>query len=120
MGSLWPMTFIKQHEQKLVCLLLALFIGFNILTGLYPPDPWSDEVTYSDPAVTLALEGHLASTAWGDQGVPVWTGNVPLHQLLLAGFVKVFGCSCRTVRSVNGIYYAIAVFLIYRMVRSYG
>src|SRR5436305_12342540 len=76
----WP--FIELHEQKVVGLLLAVFVGFNIVTAPYSPDPRLDEVCYSDPAVTLALDGHLASLAWDEHGISVWTGNVPLHQLL--------------------------------------
>jgi hypothetical protein len=102
-----------------VILALALFLGFNLVTAPYSPDPWLDEVSYGEPAANLAAQGHLISDAWGTRGHPVWTGNVPLYQLLLAGLIKVFGFSCRTVRGGDMAYYTLSVFLIYQIVRRY-
>jgi hypothetical protein len=113
-------AFCEKHERTIVYFALALFLGFNLVTAPFSPDPWNDEVSYTDPAVTLATEGHLTSRAWGEQGKPVWTGNVPLHELLLAGVIKLFGFNYRTVRGVNMLYYTIAVFLIYQIVRKHG
>lgn len=112
-------AFIQRYEQAVVIFTLALFLGFNLVTAPYSPDPWLDEISYSEPAANLAAHGQLFSDAWGDVGRPVWTGNVPLHQLLLAGFIKVFGFSCRTVRGINMVYYTILVFLIYQIVRRH-
>jgi hypothetical protein len=117
-GFLSP-SFIQRHEQAIVIFVLALFLGFNVVTAPFSPDPWLDEVSYSEPAANLAAHGTLSSDAWEDRGRPVWTGNVPLHQLLLAGFIKVFGFNCRTVRGVNMLYYSITVFLIYQIVRRH-
>ena len=99
--------------------VLLLFAVFNIVTAPYSPDPWLDEVSYTDPGASLAVEGSFTSDVWGDRGSPIWTGNVPLHQLLLAGCFKVFGFSCRVARSANVIYYTLAIFLICQMVGKY-
>jgi hypothetical protein len=107
-----------RHEWAAMLMVLLIFAVFNIVTAPYSPDPWVDEVSYTDPAASLALEGKFASTLWGQQGVPLWIGNVPLHQLALAGFFKVFGFSCRVARSANVIYYTLATILICQIVRS--
>jgi hypothetical protein len=99
---------------------LFLFAAFNIVTAPYSPEPWLDEVAYTDPGASLALEGTFTSTLWAERGTPLWTGNVPLHQLALAGFFKVFGFSCRVARSTNVVYYTLAIFLICQMVRKYN
>jgi hypothetical protein len=113
-------TFIERHESAIVFFVLGLFLAFNVATAPFSPDAWNDEVSYSEPAATLAATGYLASHAWSTQGEPVWTGNAPLHQLLLAGFIKIFGFSSRTVRGVNMLYYTIAVLFIYQIVRKYN
>jgi hypothetical protein len=100
--------------------ILFLFAAFNIVTAPYSPPPWLDEVSYTDPGASLALEGTFTSTLWAEQGTPLWTGNVPLHQLALAGFFKMFGFGCRVARSVNVVYYTLAIWLICQMVRNHN
>lgn len=108
-----------RYEWRLMLAILFLFAAFNIATAPYSPQPWLDEVSYTDPAASLALNGTFTSTAWAKRGTPLWTGNVPLHQLALAGFFKLFGFSCRVSRSADVIYYTLAVLLICWMVRNY-
>jgi hypothetical protein len=118
-SEILPLSFFERHENVIVFLMLALFLGFNVLTAPFSPDVWNDEISYSEPAATFAATGHFVSHAWGDQSGPVWTGNAPLHQLLLTGFIKIFGFDVRTVRGVNMLYYALAVFFLYQLVRRY-
>ncbi|HEX4265691.1 MAG TPA: hypothetical protein VH597_15255 [Verrucomicrobiae bacterium] len=113
-------VFFQRHERRIVFFILGLFLVFNLVTAPFSPDPWNDEISYSEPAVTLAATGHLTSHAWGAQGQPVWTGNSPLHQLLLAGFIKIFGFGSRTVRGIDVIYYTLAVLIIYQIVRGFS
>jgi hypothetical protein len=118
-----PFSLAKKcvrNEWKLMLVILFLFAAFNVVTAPDSPLPWLDEVAYTDPGASLALEGRLTSTFWEERGTPVWTGNVPLHQLALAGLFKVFGFSCRVARSANVVYYTLAILLICQMVRSYN
>lgn len=118
-----PFSLAKKcarNEWKWMLVILFIFAAFNIVTAPYSPEPWLDEVAYTDPGASLALEGTFTSTFSGEQGTPLWTGNVPLHQLALAGLFKVFGFSCRVARSANVVYYTLAILLICQMVRSYN
>ena len=99
--------------------ILFLFAIFNIVTAPYSPRPWCDEVLYTDPGASLALDGKFTSTCWAERGGPIWTGNVPLHQLALAGLFKVFGFSCRVARSADVVYYTLAVLLTLQMAGRY-
>ncbi|MGA3162961.1 MAG: hypothetical protein ABSD77_01990 [Verrucomicrobiota bacterium] len=115
-----PAKTCVRHEWKWMVAVLFIFAVFNIVSAPYSPTPWLDEVAYTDPGASLALEGTFTSTLWAERGTPLWTGNVPLHQLALAGFFKVFGFSCRVARSANVVYYTLAILLICQMIRNYN
>ena len=97
-----------QKESLLVALIILCVLGLNLLTASRSPTVWLDEVSYSDPAVNLATGKGFVSSAWyGQSKEELWAGNVPLHALLLAGWLKCFDFGIVQVRSLN--YFLIAL-----------
>lgn len=47
-----------------------------------------DEAAYLDPAINLATGRGFTSTAWSQPPTAVWAGNVPLHALASAGWMR--------------------------------
>jgi hypothetical protein len=96
-------------------LLLLGFLVLNLLTSTRYPFVAGDEVTYSDPAVNLYLGKGFTSTVWFAQSADeFWAGNVPLHPLLLYVWLKLFGLSILSVRSINYVYMAVNCWLVWR------
>jgi hypothetical protein len=63
---------------------------------------WLDEVMFTDPAINLYFGNGFTSTAWFIQTKEeMWAGNLPLYSLVLFLWVKLFGFSLLTVRSLN-------------------
>lgn len=111
--------YIKNNEKKILFLLLSLFLAANVFTAPKSPTVWLDEVAYSDPSVNFVLNGNFTSTAWGAQGPnEVWAGNVPLHQLLLIGWLELFGVSPTSVRSINFVFVIVGVLLLWFLMRK--
>ena len=111
--------FLERCEVQFVAILLLLFAVFNIATAPYSPDAWLDEVCYTDPGATLALEGHFTSTSWDAlRSKPVWVGNVPIHELALSIWFRVFGFSPRVARGTGIVYFTVALSVLFAIVRS--
>jgi hypothetical protein len=94
------------REHRLTAMLLgvmsAAFLAVNLATASRSPTVWHDEVMFADPAVNLATGNGFTSTAWPCQRYDEpFAGNAPLHSLLLAGWLKLFGISPTAVRSFN-------------------
>src|SRR5258708_31606661 len=71
-------------------LLLSIFLAVNLATASRYPSVWMDETLYTDPAVNLLFGHGFTSTAWPAQPRDHWwAGNVPLHEFLLYGWMKV-------------------------------
>src|SRR5580658_8324525 len=87
----------------------------NLLTGVRYPFVWIDEVMYADPAVNLYLGNGFTSSAWYVQHADeFWAGNVPLHSALLYLWLKAFGFSILSVRSINYAYWMASALLLWR------
>ena len=101
-------------EGFTVTLILVGFILVNILISLTVQPVWLDEVTVADPAVNLYLGNGFTSTAWHYQTKEqFWASNAPLHQILLYHWLLIFGLNPVSVRSINFVLMAIAIFLIW-------
>jgi len=75
---------------------LVLLAGFcvNVYFWEIQPTVWLDDISYSDPAVNWIEGRGFVSSAWYAQDATAfWSGNVPLHQFLLAGWLKITGFS---------------------------
>lgn len=103
-----------QKELLVVALIILCFLGLNLSTASRSPTVWLDEVSYSDPAVNLATGKGFVSSAWyGQSKEELWAGNVPLHALLLSGWLKCFDFGIIQVRSLNYFLIALAVFVFW-------
>src|SRR5215471_14715245 len=92
---------VPRWETWCVILFWLCFLLFNLATASRYPFVWTDEVMYADPAVNLYLGHGFTSTAWYAQpSNEFWAGNVPLHSTLLFLWLKIFGFSITTIRSL--------------------
>jgi len=105
-------VLLDKWEPAVLLAGLLLFFGVNLFTISLAPQPWGDEPGYTDPAVNLALGRGFTSTTWYAQtGEEFWAGNVPLHQITLAAWLKVFGFGIDQVRSINVVWVTGSLFL---------
>src|SRR5205085_1258205 len=74
---------------------------------------WLDELSYTDPAATWHFQHQFASTIWDVRGEPFWVGNVPLHQILLGFWMKLFGFSIYVVRGASLVYTVLGALILY-------
>jgi hypothetical protein len=98
----------KCREGTLLALMLALFASCAFsLVSVFPVH--IDEVGYVDPAASFVLGQGFTSGAWYAQShEKFWSGNVPLHQLILIPWFKLLGFSQLSARSINILYVALA------------
>jgi hypothetical protein len=97
---------------------LAVFFLVNFVMAERTPAVWSDEVMYEDPAVNW-YQGHgFTSGAWYLQtNDKFWAGNVPLYQLVLYVWLKLFGLSIVSVRSLHYLLMSGAVLAAWAAIR---
>lgn len=96
---------LAAYGAILVAALLA-----NLGTAALSPPVWTDEALYLDPALTLARDGRLASTAWfAQRGDEFWAGQPPLHALLLAAWIRAFGLDPTVVRALPMVCFTLAM-----------
>lgn len=106
-------------EQAALVLLLAVVLVLNLLTAERSPTVWLDEVSYLDPAVNLLAGNGFTSSAWyGQTRDAFWAGNVPLHALCLAGWMKIWGVGLVQARSLNYVLAALAALFFWRGTRA--
>jgi len=104
------------RKQAHLVLMAVFFILVNLLTLSRSPTVWQDEVSYTDPAVNLSQGKGFISTAWYQQNDrEFWAGNVPLHQLALTGWLRVFPVSPAGVRSLNLLFLVLGIWLVFRI-----
>jgi hypothetical protein len=117
----WSLDLLgEEHEWIWVALILCLFLLINILTAERYPFPFFDEVIYTDPAVNY-LTGHGFTAAVPGEDAPAfYFYNGPAHSALLIPWLKVFGISMRSVRSINFVYMAVAMLLIWSAAKRTG
>jgi hypothetical protein len=106
-----------KHEWAWVALTLFLFLVVNVFTADRYPFPFFDEVLYTDPAINY-VTGHGFTSAVRVANSPIfYFYNGPAHSALLIPWLKVFGISMRSVRSINFAYMTITVLLIWSAVK---
>lgn len=77
-------------------IISLLAVVYNMLT-MSNALPWIDEVMFTDVPANVALHGEWETTAW-------YGGEctyMPLYQFLLVGWIKLFGFSLLSCRSLN-------------------
>ncbi|MFL5331161.1 MAG: hypothetical protein ACJ8C4_19895 [Gemmataceae bacterium] len=112
---------VPASESFAVVGLLVFFLVINVFTATLSPTVWRDEVLYTDPAYRLAFTGEFTSAAWPNQPKDhFFAGDVPLHPVMLAGWIKLFGFSVTAVRSLDYLLVALAAWLAYRAVTRAG
>jgi len=86
----------SKETLKLTTIVGLIFFIVNVITLKWYPLPWLDEVVMTDPVVNYLLTGKLYDTTW-----IYGTVYPPLYQLLLFGWLKIFGFGIIEVRSLN-------------------
>jgi hypothetical protein len=96
-------TYLLQcKEITVAAVIMAAFALGTILTAEMFGHVTVDEVSYSDPAINLVMNGTLTSSAWYSQRKEeFWASNTPLHQFVLAGCLKLFGFSIHSVQGFS-------------------
>jgi hypothetical protein len=107
-------TRIQINELLVLLCVLGIWLAFNLLTASKSPIIETDEVLYTDPSANLYFGNGFTSTGWYAQsGDQFWAGNVPLHQVFLYYWIRIFGFSPISVRSINYIYMAAVAIIIW-------
>ena len=101
----------------LLCGMVAFFL-LNWFTAEKTPAVWCDEVMYQDPGVNLYQGRGFTSGAWWLQTRDkFWAGNVPLYQLGVFAWLKIFGFNLTSVRCFHYFLAAAAVFVAWLAIR---
>ena len=94
--------------------LCVVLVAFNMATAMLYPNIWCDEAMYSDPAINLATGKGFNSGSWYAQTSDrFYAGNTPLHPLVLSVWVRAFGFSPLSVRTINYLYLASGTFCLW-------
>jgi len=111
-----PATF-QRAEPFVVLAICILFLWLNWFLGqtaLVGPD----EPGYSDPAASLYMGQGFTSGAWYAQSSEkFWAGNVPLHEIVLYGWYRLFGFNHLGVRMLSALYVCVGVLLVWDFFR---
>lgn len=108
-------------ERLWVALVILAGCLLHAVTSLWFPAPWLDEIAYSDPPLRWMTGKGFTSTAWPSQNkTEFWASNSPLHELLLCGWLSLFGVSATAVRTINHLLAGLAVWLLCSAVRRGG
>jgi hypothetical protein len=95
--------FHRPASISLILSILAIFFVVNFVTCDRSPTVWRDEVFFSDPAFHLSSgQGFTSTVSPAEQPYGTfWVMNSPLHPLLLAGWMHVWGFSVLSVRTFD-------------------
>jgi MFS family permease len=109
-----------KQELVLVGMILFLYLLLNVFTADRYPFPFFDEAFYTDPAVNY-VKGHGFTANVPGEDLPVfYFYNGPAHPALLIPWLKIFGVSMRSVRSINFAYMAITMLLVWSAAKRLG
>jgi len=109
-----PATSTRRETINVIVLLAAILL-LNLVTAMTFPAVWQDEVMYTDPAANVVLGRGFTSSAWYVQSSnQYWAANAPLHELVLARWLKVFGLSPLAVRTINYVWFVLGTFLAWQ------
>ena len=101
-------------EIIILATILFAFLAVNLLTAARSPFVWTDEVYFADPAINLATGHGFTSTAWPYQhSGEFFAGNVPLYSFILSFWIRAFGISPTSVRSISYFFMAGAALMIW-------
>lgn len=118
--SLVP-DFLARHEGWLALLFAALLFAGNLATTTIFPAFGSDEELLSDAGVNLALGHGYVSTGWrGQSKEEFFGGNLPLHPLAVAGWIKLFGFGFYQMRALPIFLGALAALGLWCSIRRLG
>jgi MFS family permease len=112
--------FSVRKEFVCVILLLAVVFGFNLATSTKFPLPWQDEDQFTDVAANFALGQGFVSSVWtcGDHNLNNYFAcNSPLYPYLLGQWIRTFGFSIRSARSLNYVLISLATFILWLSTR---
>jgi len=114
-GAGWQQPCAPRRAEWLVVAgLLLSFWGFHAATYNWYPTAWSDEVSYSEPAINLAQHRGFTTSVWQLQpSGTFWAAGPPLYGLLLSGWLRITGTSLLSVRSFNFTLFAAAALLLW-------
>lgn len=105
---------LPRAETLTVLSLLAAIFILNLITATRFPTVWTDEAMYTDPAANLALGKGFDSSAWYNQtSEKFWAANVPLHEIVLSGWIRLFSFSATAVRAINYFWFGLGTFLVW-------
>lgn len=109
----------KKAELAWLIAFIAIFLAVNLVTATRSPTVWGDEAAYADPAVNAVLGRGFTTTCWpwqprGERFV----GNSPLYSLTLVPWLKMFGVSPLTVRSMNFAVMVVAMVVAWLALRN--
>jgi len=99
----------RTGEGIALCLILAVYaIAVIGVLDHFPTHP--DEPSYTDAAASSYLGKGFTSGAWYAQGADeFWAGNVPLHEVALSFWYRLFGFTLESTRLVNLFYVCISM-----------
>jgi hypothetical protein len=99
-------------QKALPPVIAMILLGLNLITASWWPVPWTDEALFLDPAATWFFQESFTSSLWHTQPYgEFWISNAPGYSLTLAGWLKVFGFSLLSSRSLNMVLQAILVWI---------
>jgi hypothetical protein len=104
-GRLHIQSFSSRGEITRLAILLALFLCLFALVLARYPFVWIDEIQIADPAVNFVTgRGFTASAVYDQENGEFSALYVPMYQFLLVPWLKVFGISITSVRSIGFVH----------------
>jgi hypothetical protein len=111
---------LEEYEWAWLALILFVFLCINVFTADRYPFPFFDEAFYTDPAVNYVTGHGFTANVPGENTSVFYFYGGPAHPALLIPWLKLFGISIRSVRSINFLYMALVVLLIWSAVKRMG
>jgi len=105
-------------EIAVAAVIMAAFALDTILTAEMFGHVTVDKIAYSAPAVNLVISGTFTSSAWYSQTKDkFWMSNTPLHQFLLARWLRLFGFSIQSISGFSAFMICAAGFVLWLFLR---